>query len=183
MTGMRRLMLGFGLAAAAAGCDQAVRTLEPAIRTVHVAEFRNQTSSGALPAMLEDELRRALRLDARLTVRDDPQGADAVLDGSVATYTREPARFDANNIVQEYRIHLVIEATLTDGSGRRSLWSVRGSSAPPAAGAGPARSLDRYASQVVVPAAGLAVQSEEEVQRQLARELARDLVVKVLEGW
>jgi hypothetical protein len=188
------------------GCAASVkRTLPDSIRTVAIGRFENMTDQGLLPSLLDEELRQAFRLDGRVAVADDPAGADAVLDGSIAAYLRTPARFDANNVVQEYRVRVTIEAKLMDRGSHESLWTDRGAkpASPDALAAGAAgaagvaavagtphapkglavRRLDQETNFVVVPAAGLPVETEEDAQRRIVRDLANGLVISVLEGW
>jgi len=159
------------LAAALAGCAaEARRTLPPEIRTVALGVLRNDTPEPLLASLLAEELRRAFRLDGRLAVAEAGAGADAELSGTLKSYERLAARYDANNVVQEYRLRLVVELSLASPA------------TGTAYGAGP-RTFDRSAGLVVVPASGLPVESEPDAQRRLARELAREAVSRVLERW
>ena len=171
------------VAITAAGCDQTVkRTLPSGIRTLYVAEYRNQTDQSMLPAMMLEELRRAFRLDGRLNIVDDPKDASAVLDGTFTEYTKQPARYDRNNVVQEYRMRLVVDLSLTDLDRKQVLWAERGPKETATRGA-TVRKLERWANYVVVPATGVPVETETDAQRRALRELADDTVLRVIEGW
>ena len=165
------------------GCAQtAKRTLPDGIRTIYIREFTNKTDQMALSAILLEEIRREFRLDGRLTVLDSSQGADSELDGKAVEYARQPARFDRNNVVQEYRLRLIIDCSLRDVAKGETLFQEKGpeSSATPGAST---RKLERYTNYVVVPASGMMAETEQDAQRRIARDLARDLVLKVIEGW
>ncbi len=165
----RRIVLAAALAALA-GCETSVRrTQPPEIRTITLAEFRNDTPEPLLVPALSEELRRAFRLDGRLAVDDGGTGADAALTGALISYERYAARYDANNVVQEYRLRLVVELGLTGASSGTPIE------------AGPRR-LEHSVSHVVVPASGLPVETESDAQRRLLRELAREAVLRVLES-
>ncbi len=190
-------------AVAAAGCESVgVRRLDPGVKTLAIASFANATGEAALPTLVVEELRRAARLDGRLTVVDDAAGADAVLGGTITAYDRQPSRFDANNVVREYHLRLAASVSLKDAGQSRSLWATRNSEATgsvaktggvqavaatqaPAYSAAPVdlHTADRGTTQVVIPASGLAVESEPDAQRRLARDLAAEIVLKMLEGW
>jgi len=165
------------------GCDQTVkRNLATGIRSVTIKEFSNMSDQPILPALLLEEIRREFRLDGRLTVQDTAQGADSELDGIVAEYTRQPARFDRNNVVQEYRLRLVVDLSLKDLNKGETLWIEKGPESSATRGAA-LRKLERYTNYVVVPASGLATETEQDAQRRMARDLARDIVLRVIEGW
>ncbi len=174
---------GVVLALGSAGCDQTVkRTLPSGIRSVYVQEFSNSTDQAILPGLLLEELRREFRLDGRLTVMDVPAGADAMLDGGVVEYMRQPARFDQNNVIQEYRLRIVVDLAFKDLAKGSMLWEEKGPKDAATRGGG-IRKLERYTNYVVVPASGIAVETEQDAQRRMVRELARDIVLRVIEGW
>jgi len=184
---MRARGLGFAAAVLAAtvisGCDQTVkRNLSGGIRSITIKEFSNLSDQPVLPTLLLEEMRREFRLDGRLTVMDSDQGADAALDGTIAEYTRQPARFDRNNVVQEYRLRVVVDLSFKDLVKGETLWVQKGPESSATRGA-TLRKLERYANYVVVPASGLAVETEQDAQRRIARDLARDIVLRVIEGW
>jgi len=184
---MRARIAGFAAAilvtTALVGCDQAVkRTLAPSIRTVTIREFSNLSDQPTLPAILLEEIRREFRLDGRLTVMDSTDGSDSALDGTIAEYTRQPARFDRNNVVQEYRLRVVVDLSFKDLVRNETLWEEKGPASSATKGASP-RKLERYTNYVIVPASGMAVETEQDAQRRIARDLARDIVLKVIEGW
>ena len=177
---MRRLaMLGL-LAVLGIGCGAAgQRKLAPTIASVAVAPFANGTGPGELPALVTEEVRRAFRLDGRLTVVDDAATADAVLGGTVVLYDRQPSRFDASQVVREYRVRVGVEVTFTGRVSKASVWVARTPGGAPAA----AGRVERDTAQVVIPATGLAVETEADAQRRLARDVAIEIVRKALEGW
>jgi len=166
-----------------AGCDQTVkRTLPASVRTIAVAEFANQTAEPLLSSVLLEELRMAFRMDGRVGIKDGKEGADGFLDGAVVEYTKQPARFDSNNVVQEYRLRVVVDLSLTDLKSNQVLWQEKGPASTATRG-GTTRKLERYASFVVVPANGLPVETEQDAQRRMLRDLASDIAAKVIEGW
>lgn len=166
---------------AAAGCTpRASRVLSTEVRTIAITPFANATGEAQLPSLVMEEVRRAFRLDGRLHVEDDAAAADSVLGGAVTEYERQPARFDATNVVREYRLRMAVELTLTDGSRARTLWAHRAAGATAITGP---QVLDRSTTQVVVPASGLPVETDADAQLRLAHDLAGDIVLRVLEGW
>jgi hypothetical protein len=165
------------------GCAASVkRVLPDTIHTVAIARFQNTTDQDLLPTLFDEDLRRSFRLDGRLTVVEDRAAADAVLDGVIGGYTRQPSRFSANNVVEEYVVGVTVELTLTARAGHGTIWVDRG--AKPGGPPGPAtRRLATDTHFVVVPASGLPVETEEDAQRRIVRDLAEAAVVRVLEGW
>ncbi len=166
-----------------ASCQQTVkRTLPGGVRTIAIEEFENQTGQVILPSLLHEELRRAFRLDGRLTVVDESSGADAVLSGAITDYTKQPARFDPNNVVEEYRLRMVTDLSLIDQQNKMFLWAEKGPRSTAARG-GSVRKLERFLNFAVVPAEAVQAETEQDAQRRMVREFAQDIVLKVIEGW
>lgn len=179
----RRIGAGCISILALAGCTSTVkRTLPDSVRTIAIDRFRNDTAQDALPALLHEEIRRAFRLDGRLAVMDDPIDAQGVLKGAVIDYVKQPSRFDRNNVVQEYRLRMAVDLSLVDVAQNKILWTEAGPASTAYRGAA-LRKLERYVNFVVVPAEGLPVETEADAQRRMIRDLARDVVIKVVEGW
>jgi hypothetical protein len=176
-----RLFLVPLLAIGLSSCDQVVkRTLPLSVRSISISEFPNRTDQAALPGFLLEELRKEFRLDGRLTVVDGPKGADCQLDGNIAEYSRQPARFDVNNVVQEYRLRIAIDFNLKDLAGGGAPADEK---TPRTTGTvATSGKLERYSNYVVVPASGIAVESEADAQRRMVNNLARDMVIRVIEG-
>jgi hypothetical protein len=195
----RRLAVPFVAVLLLAGCETVVkRTLPDTVHTVFIDTFQTLGDQSLLPAVVGDELRRSFRLDGRLGVADHAAGAQAVLGGTFSVYDKVPSRYDRNNIVQEYRLLIGADLTLTDPATGLSLWQNAGTSATAlSAGASPGAVTPAVAATVktaprritqdvvytVVPASGLPVESEEDAQRRAIRELAERIVHKVVEGW
>jgi hypothetical protein len=178
-----RALAGGVIALAVSGCSSTVkRTLPDSVRTIAIERFRNDTAQDLLPALLHEEIRRAFRLDGRLAVLDDPIDAHSVLKGAIIDYVKQPARFDRNNVVQEYRLRMAVDLSLVDVTQNRVLWTESGPASTAYTG-GALRKLERFVNFVVVPAEGLPVETEPDAQRRMVRDLARDIVVKVVEGW
>lgn len=182
MSFMRRFAPLF-LIAVLVSCQQTVkRTLPGAIQTIAIEEFSNQTGQIILPSLLHEELRRAFRLDGRLSVVDESSRADAVLSGAITDYTRQPARFDPNNVVEEYRLRMVTDLSLIDQQNKMFLWMEKGPRSTAARG-GSIRKLERFLNFAVVPAEAVQAETEQDAQRRMVREFAREIVLKVIEGW
>ena len=179
----RRVGIFVALTMLGTGCSSTVkRTLPGEVRTLAIEQFRNDTAQDLLPALLHEEIRRAFRLDGRLSILDNAIDADSLLKGAVIDYIKQPARFDRNNVVQEYRLRMAVDLSLVDVAQNRVLWTESGPASTSYRGAA-LRKLERYANFVVVPAEGLPVESEVDAQRRMVRDLARDIVLKVVEGW
>lgn len=92
------------------------------IRTVHVEYFGNAT----LEPFLEREVTTAvvdrLARSRLLDIAPQPASADAVLSGAVVSYATTPASYDRNDIVQEFRATITIQATLRSTVDDRVLW-------------------------------------------------------------
>ena len=172
-----------------AGCNPVIkRTLPDSVHALAVKPFQNLSDQALLPSLLDEEIRRAFRLDGRVAIAEQAHDADALLDGTIAVYLKEPIRYDANNIVQEYQLRIGVDLVLTDPAGLTTLWVEPTLSATATGKAARAAKpvqhrLIRTEAFTVVPASGLPVETEADAQRRAARDLAQDVVRKVIEGW
>lgn len=114
-----------------AGCGYTTRGfLNPNYKTVYVkpvvnnVKFTGETQENntfrSVPPLIENKLTNALfdrfNLDGNLKTVDE-LGADLVLDCVITDYLREAVRFDDDENVEEHRIKIWYNFTLTDSQG------------------------------------------------------------------
>ena len=162
------------------GCGYTSQTLLPQhVQSVHVARVVNQiditdeTSSAkafrTYRPGLETEVRNALIerfiVDGHLKVKS-LTNADAVLRMDLIEFTRDALRYNDNNTIEEFRIHIVASAEFIDMANNKTIW--RHSSI---AGDG-----DYFLS-------GELSKSEDTAVSEALSDLARHIVEDILEVW
>jgi outer membrane lipopolysaccharide assembly protein LptE/RlpB len=92
------------------------------IRTVYVDYFSNATLEPFLEREVTTSVIDRLARSRLLDMAAQRQGADAVLSGAIVSYGTTPVSYDRNDIVQEFRAAMTLQATLRDAVDGRVLW-------------------------------------------------------------
>ncbi len=92
------------------------------IKSIAVMQFENKTIEAGLSSTMTDLVVKAFIADGNLKVVSE-KDADAVLEGTLASYSRDPQTFDANDVVSRYAVHIVFDLILKKGGGSdEELW-------------------------------------------------------------
>jgi hypothetical protein len=92
------------------------------IKTIAVNQFENETIEVGLSSTMTDLVINAFIADGSLKVVSENQ-ADAVLQGTLSSYAREPHTFDASDNVSRYAVRIIFNITLKKGGGSdEELW-------------------------------------------------------------
>jgi outer membrane lipopolysaccharide assembly protein LptE/RlpB len=98
--------------------------LPPSLKTIAVPAFANATVRYKLTDRLPEAISRELLTRTRYRVVSNPQAADAVLHGTVITYTSYPTVFDpATGRASAAEIHLTLRVTLQERATGKELFS------------------------------------------------------------
>ncbi len=98
-----------------AGCGYRLQGAggSPAIRLLHVGAFSNGTFKAGLDGAAGAAVLRALRLDGRVRLVEEP-AAEAVLTGRVTAYENDAITFDPSDIGRRFRVRVTMLVTVTD---------------------------------------------------------------------
>ena len=149
------------------------------IRTVHVAEVENKINIGGEVTSrqgfqvyrpgLERQLRNAVMeriiFDGHLKISPQDK-ADSVLKLELLEFRRDPLRYNQDDTIAEYRVHVVASASFTDRRENKSIWSTSSISG----------NKDFHL------AGELAISEDEAVELAL-EDLSRHVVESILEIW
>jgi len=92
------------------------------VRKIYVEPFANRTGKPLLDTLMTSRLSEELARMGSLRLWARPQGADALLSGSVLEYSARPLSYDSADDITEYRSRMQIEAVLRLASNDRVLW-------------------------------------------------------------
>ncbi len=112
--GMKRLQLSalFLLVVTLAGCGYSLvgrgSNLPPEVRRVQLMPLENATPRSQVDQILTRALSTELVNRKRFEVLSSAEGADAVLTGTVSSFTLSPVTFDAEGRATEYEIAIVV---------------------------------------------------------------------------
>ena len=92
------------------------------ISTISIEPFENDTNRYELTDRLTETIVDAFISDGNLKVVPGQQ-ADALLQGSLLTYKREPYKFDENDQVQQYKVVMGFQVSLLNPREDTQYWS------------------------------------------------------------
>ncbi len=150
------------------GCAPAVMIVPSYIQSVGVSPVQNETSEYGLDTLMTSQLIQAFQVDGRIPI-SNPAGADLVVNLDIKKFDEIPMLFDPKtNLVLQYRITITYDLDAIDQKQKRTLVEDKDK----------IHSYFYYTSQYV----GAITQTDPQAQAQMAEELCRTLVRRVLEG-
>ena len=159
------------------GCGGGVhRITKPAlpehIKTIHIPVFSNKTLKPDIEAEFTDLVIQEFQKDGRLKLVG-PSEADAVLEGTLRHYIKEPIAYDVNNVPIQYQIRVRVSVRVIDKKDdsvvleHKNVGGLTGGTAVFS----------------VSPEAGFPITTETEAQREAFEKLAKDVVNRTIYGW
>ena len=151
------------------GCGkQPVSVLPTHLKKVAIPTFTNGTVHYGLEDKLTRKVTDEFLRDGRLEVTDAKQ-ADAVLSGNIVNYLLQPVSYDAQGVIEQYKLYVGVDITFTDQTINTVLWTES--------------NIHEDYTYYVTAKAGQLVQSENDAQEQVTDLLARDVVRRTIVGW
>lgn len=162
------------------GCGYTTRSLLPSnFKSIYIDNFVNEIKiaaeqtdermyRGYRPGLERDITKAVIDrflFDGNLNISND-RDADLVLRGALMDYKRDALRYDANNNVEEYRILLIVNIELKDVRADKLVWEEKG-----------------FAGETTYRTTGTLAKSESTAVSDAAKDLARRIVERTVEGW
>ena len=123
-TGVALLALA---AVAVAGCGYTLvgrgSTLPPEVKRVYLKPLENQTTRVQVDQILTRALNSELVTRKSFEVVAQPEGADAVLSGTVTTFQLTPVSYDTEGRATQYEISIVVKVSLVQVAGEKVLYA------------------------------------------------------------
>ncbi len=163
-----------------AGCGYSTGSLLPGhLKTIYVDNFKNEIQIGKEVTQaqqytlyrpgLENEVTSAVIerfvFDGNLRIAHK-EHADIMLTGSLADYRKEALRYDDDDVVEEYRIKIVVNLTLVDTVRDKVLWEEPG-----------------FTGEATYKTMGRSQASEESARDEALEDLSRRIVERTIERW
>jgi len=172
------VVVGAGVALLFGCAYTPVEILPKHIKTVAVPTFVNRTAHYGIETKLTDAVIEEFIRDGHLSVVKK-EGADALLTGEIVTYVLEPLSYDATEVVEQYKLWVVVNLAFRDLTTGQVLWEEKRESIEGNLIGGIEGDVRYY----VTPRAGRTVETEEEAQERLVVELADHIVRRTVYGW
>ncbi len=168
---MRRsafIVLGATVMILMAGClGYRVGTLLPEdIRTIYVPAFGNKTGERNLEVGATNAVINKLNVDGTLKVVSKEEEADSVLKVTIVDYKLRPVRYRNVSDPSEYRVTVIVEATLMNQHTGEPLWKNK-----------------RLGGESEFVIRGGLPSSERAALPAAFDDLAHDIVEAIVEGW
>ncbi len=142
------------------------------IKTIHIPVFSNKTLKPDIEAEFTDLVIQEFQKDNRLKLVGASE-ADAVLEGTLRHYIKEPIAYDVNNVPIQYQIRVRVSVRVIDKKDNsvvlehENIGGLTGGTAVFS----------------VSPEAGFPLTTELEAQREAFEKLAKDVVNRTIDGW
>lgn len=122
---MRRLVLLFAVLLLT-GCGYHLQgrssNLPPDVQTLYIEMFSNRTMEPLLENYITDRVVDRFARTGTMRLVESPGRSDAVLSGTIITYSTVPISYDRSDVITEYRSLIAIAVTLQQSSDARVLW-------------------------------------------------------------
>lgn len=136
------------------------------IKSIVIRPFVNETSvyglEDRLNLMLTDEFIR----DGRIAISNE-ENAEGAVNGRIVKYILEPITFDANQVIEEYKLWIYIDIRFEDLQEGKMLWEEKNFEGT-------------YTFFVDTKPGGI---TEEEAREIIWDDLSRDIVKRTIEGY
>lgn len=164
---------GFAGAAALTGCGYHLAghgsTLPPEVHSVGIPIFENRTSRPELEQRVTGSVIDEFSTRGRVRIVPGEQGADAVLRGTLFTYTTTPVVLNEEGRARRYEILITARVVLSQAATDRVLWE---------------DDHFLFKQQYDVPETSIAYIDQELIAiDEVARDFAKTIVTSILEGF
>ncbi|HRY30770.1 MAG TPA: LptE family protein, partial [Elusimicrobiota bacterium] len=167
------LLLAFAGLSLLIGCGEAgmytpaPMLLPPHIRKIAVRPVANKTQFFGLEEKLRLRLEEEFIRDGRLPYVNNETEADGVVVGEIVRYIKEPISYDANHVVEEYKLWVIMNLQFIDRVNNVILWQEP-------------RMDQEYRYFVETKPGGV---TEDEARELLWELFSRDIVKRTIEGF
>ena len=151
------------------GCGkQPMSVLPTNLKKIAIPTFSNSTVHYGIEDKLTRKVTDEFLRDGRLEVSDAKQ-ADCLLTGNIVYYTLEPVSYDAQGVIEQYKLYIGVDITFKDQTINSVLWTES--------------NIHEDFTYYVTSKAGQLVLSENDAQEQVTDLLSRDIVRRTIVGW
>ena len=170
---MRSKIVVFLLLVFLCGCGYTTGSLVPAhIKTIYIETFTNKTNAPNIEVNITNAVKDYFVRDGALKIANSKEEADSMLKGEIIGYDKEPLSYAADREIAEYQLVLTVNLTYIDLTDDKILWQEKNFKAD-----------SEYYSTVRQEKFTSTNLDEEQLLKNAAKELAREVVSRTVEGW
>jgi TolB-like protein len=93
------------------------------IKNIYVQPVINATNQFGIEGSFTNYITDEFIMDGRLSVVNSSKEADAVIIVTIKRYILEPLTYDVNGVVEQYKLWVIVSASLVDKDNNVSLWT------------------------------------------------------------
>jgi TolB-like protein len=93
------------------------------IKNIYVQPVINATNQFGIEGSFTNYITDEFMIDGRLSVVNSSKEADAVIIVTIKRYILEPLTYDVNGVVEQYKLWVIVSASLVDKDNNVSLWT------------------------------------------------------------
>ncbi len=147
---------------------QPMSVLPTYIKKIAVNNFSNNTVHYGIEDKLTKKVIEEFLRDGRLEIVKT-ENADAVLTGVIVRYSLEPVSYDAQSVIEQYKLYIGVDVTLHDQVQNTTMWTES--------------NIHEDYTYYVTAKAGQLVETENDAQEAVTDLLSRDVVKRTVVGW
>jgi outer membrane lipopolysaccharide assembly protein LptE/RlpB len=93
------------------------------IKNIYVQPVINATNQFGIEGSFTNYITDEFMIDGRLSVVNSSKEADAVIIVTIKRYILEPLTYDVNGVVEQYKLWVIVSASLVDKDNNVNLWT------------------------------------------------------------
>jgi hypothetical protein len=123
----KSLLLLFSFVFIAASCasiyEPAPQILPEHIKKVYIRPFINKTNQFGLETKFTNAVIDEIMRDGRLSVVNTESESDGILTAEIKKYILQPLTYDANMVVEQYKLWIIASVSFVDKENNVTLWT------------------------------------------------------------
>lgn len=116
-------MFAISMMSCASAYDPAPQILPEHIKKVHVRPFINNTNQFGIETKFTIAVTEEIMRDGRLSLVNTEDEADAILTATIKKYILQPLTYDANMVVEQYKMWVIVSVSIIDKDNNVTLWT------------------------------------------------------------
>ncbi len=145
-----------------------VSVLPTYIKKIAVNNFSNNIVQYGIEDKLTKKVIEEFLRDGRLEIVKAEE-ADALLTGVIVRYSLEPVSYDAQSVIEQYKLYIGVDVTFKDQVQGITMWTEN--------------NIHEDYTYYVTAKAGQLVETENDAQEAVTDLLSRDIVKRTIIGW
>jgi hypothetical protein len=93
------------------------------IKSIYIQPVINATNQFGIEGFFTNYITDEFMMDGRLSIANSPKEANAVITVTIKRYILEPLTYDVNGVVEQYKLWVIVSASLVDKDNNTSLWT------------------------------------------------------------